>query len=147
MADVRVAMSLSRSGERGGSEPAAPAPPPFVPQAVEVALGTSGKTLTLMTTDGSTFTLTLDDTTWSAARKMPEALWLALGTTGGMISIERLEDGSYQSNGGAIANGTVVPGGDATGATSTSIGRLGADGTQSAGVRVTIYGAFGAQVP
>ena len=68
-----------------GSEPTATAPPPFVPQAVEVAFGTSGETLTLMTTEaggfmrngeafatgtdvmaeanGSTYTLTLDGTT------------------------------------------------------------------------------------
>ena len=122
----------------GGSEPTAtvpppappPAPPPFVPQAVEVALGTSGETLTLMTTDaggytlngeafatgtevmaeanGSTYTLTLEGATWSAAYKMPEAMSLALGTTGGSIAIERLEDGSFQANGSALAAGTIV---------------------------------------
>ena len=39
-----------------GSEPPATAPPSFVPQAVEVALGTSGDTLTLMTTEAGGFT-------------------------------------------------------------------------------------------
>ena len=117
----------------GGDEPAAvappPAPPPFAPQAVEVALGTSGDTLTLMTTEeggytlngeafisgsdvtaeknGSGYTLTLDGTTWSAAYKAPDAMSLALGTTGGNLSIECLDDGSYQANGSALANGTV----------------------------------------
>ena len=58
--------------------------------------------------NGSTYTLTLDGSTWNAAYKMPDAMSLALGTTGGMISVERLEDGSYQANGSAIANGTVI---------------------------------------
>ena len=114
-------------------DPEAPEPPPsgppFVPQAVEVALGTSGGTLTLMTTEaggytlnaaefvsgtevtasnGSTYTLTLDGTTWSAAYKAPAPITLRLGTTGGSISIERAEDGGYQAFGSAIANGTIV---------------------------------------
>ena len=126
----------------GGDEPAAvvtppappPAPPPFVPQAVEVALGTSGQTLTLMTTEsggytfngeafatgtdisadnGSTYTLTLDGTTWSAAYKMPEAMSLALGISGENISIQRLEDGSYQfGDGMALTSGMVVTAGN-----------------------------------
>ncbi len=49
-----VALSLGLAAS-GGAEPAAvtapPAPPPFQPQAVEVALGTSGGTVTLMTTE------------------------------------------------------------------------------------------------
>ena len=110
--------------------PAPPPPPPSVRQSVEVALGTSGETLTLRTTEaggwtlngraftsgtdvtaktnGSTYTLTLDGTTWSAAYKMPDAVSLALGTTGGSISVLRLEDGSYYANGSWIASGTVV---------------------------------------
>ena len=105
------------------------APPSFVPQAVEIALGTSGDTLTLMTAEdggytlnarpvssgtvvsasnGSAYTLVLDGSTWSAVYRKPAPIWLALGTTGGTISIERLEDGSYQSDGRAISNGTVV---------------------------------------
>ena len=122
----------------GGDEAAAvvpppappPAPPPFVPQAVEVALGSSGDTLTLMTAqgggytlngqafasgtdvtaeaNGSTYTLTLDGAAWSAVYKMPEATSLALGATGGTLSVERLEDGSYRANGSPLANGAVV---------------------------------------
>ena len=122
----------------GGDEPAAmvqppappPAPPPFVPQAVEVALGTSGDTLTLMTTEaggytlngeafasgtevvadknGSAYTLTLDGSNWKVDYKAPEAMSLALGTTGGSLSIERLEDGSYQANGNALTSGTII---------------------------------------
>lgn len=40
----------------GGSEPAATATPPFVPQVVEVALGTSSEMLTLMTTEAGGYT-------------------------------------------------------------------------------------------
>ena len=106
-----------------------PGPPGYVPQSVEIALGTSGDTVTLMTTEaggytynalpalsgmvvsasnGSTYTLTLDGTTWSAVYRKPAPIWLALGSTGGTIAIERLEDGSYQSDGRGMSNGTVV---------------------------------------
>ena len=131
-----MALMLLTVGLAGcGSEPAAvarppappPAPPPFQPVAVEVALGENGGTVTLMTTEagghtlngeafasgtevegnGSTYTLTLDGT-WSAAYKPPPAMSLALGTTGGELMIERLEDGSYQANGAALASGDTV---------------------------------------
>ena len=131
-----MALMLLTVGLAGcGSEPAAvatppappPAPPPFQPVAVEVALGANGGTVTLMTTEagghtlngeafasgtevegnGSTYTLTLDGT-WSAAYKPPPAMSLALGTTGGELMIERLEDGSYQANGAALASGDTV---------------------------------------
>lgn len=107
-----------------------PAPPGYVPQAVEIALGTSGDTVTLMTTEaggytlnsapitsgttvvsasnGSTYTLVLDGTTWSAVYRKPAPISLRLGETDGSITIERLEDGTYQSDGRAIRNGTVV---------------------------------------
>ena len=109
--------------------PPPPPPSPFVPQAVEVALGTSGDTLVLMTAaaggytlngapfvsgsehtagNGSTYTLILDGTAWSAAYKMPEPTLLALGTADSSISIERLEDGSYRANGRILTSGTVV---------------------------------------
>ena len=120
----------------GGSEPTATAPPPadppFQPEAIEVALGTSGETLTLMTTqpggytlnseafapgteytaegNGSTYTLTLDGTAWDAVYKAPAPMLLAVDTTGGMISIQRLEDGSYQANGSLLENGRVTAG-------------------------------------
>ena len=101
-----------------------------MPQAVEVTLGTSGETLTLITTEaggftgdgeafatgtdaiaqanGRAYTLTLDGTTQSAAYEMPAAMSLGPSTSGGMITIKRLEDGSYQANGSVIANGAVV---------------------------------------
>ena len=46
-----------------------------------------------------------------------------------------------------IAAGDAVTPAGVTSLTSTSIGRLGADGTQSVDVGVTIYGAFGAEAP
>ena len=134
-------LALSLAG-CGGTEPVAPAPPPlpatapqpvpvaFIPQAVEVALGTSGEVLILMAAEnggytlngeafasgtdvtaesnGSRYTLSWDGTTWSAAYIAPDAISLALGTSGGSISIERLEDGSYQANDRVVANGSVV---------------------------------------
>lgn len=106
-----------------------PLPPPFIPQAVEVALGTSGETLTLITTEaggytlngeafvsgtsvmasnGSTYTLALEGASWRAAYSAPAPIRVLLGATGEMISIDRSEDGRYQSNGNAIENGTVI---------------------------------------
>ena len=95
---------------------------------LEVMLGELGGTITLtqaedkswwlgemavmdgdeyMAANGSTYTLTLDGT-WSAAYTPPPAMSLALGTTGGELMIERLEDGSYQANGAALASGDTV---------------------------------------
>ena len=136
----------------GGGPPAVrTAPqPPFVPQAVTVPLGTSGRTIELITSasggytldgevfasgtevavaNGSVYTLTLDSTTWSAAYKMPEPISLALGISGENISIQRLEDGSYQyatqsGDGGALADGTDVTAGNGNTYTVT----VGADG-------------------
>ena len=152
-----MALMLLTVGLAGcGSEPAAvatppappPAPPPFQPVAVEVALGANGGTVTLMTTEagghtlngeafasgtevegnGSTYTLTLDGT-WSAAYKPPPAMSLALGTTGGELMIERLEDGSYQANGAALASGDTVT---ATNGSNMYTVTISDDGTPSA---------------
>lgn len=83
-------LSLSASCSDGAGPP--PAPPPFRPQGIDIALGTSGETVTLMTTEaggytlngrafasGSTVTasngdvyqLVLDGTTWTAVRVDP----------------------------------------------------------------------------
>ncbi len=66
-----------------------------------------------------------------------KALFVGQGVDGPLGAI-----GTYK-----IATGDAVTPGNVTSLTSTSIGRLGADGTQSVDVGVTIYGAFGAQVP
>ncbi len=123
----------------GGGPPAVRTPPqPFVPQSVTVLLGASGHSIELITSasggytldgevfasgtevavaNGSVYTLTLDSTTWSAAYKTPEPISLALGMSGENISIQRLEDGSYQyatqsGDGGALADGTDVTAGN-----------------------------------
>ncbi len=67
-----------------------------------------------------------------------KALFVGQGVDGPLGAI-----GTY-----TIATGTAeTPGAVTDAVASTSIGRLGADGTQSVDVGVTIYGAFGAQVP
>ena len=106
-----------------GSEPAPvarppappPAPPPFQPQAVEVALGESGDTVTLMTAEGGGFTLNgeafaggevtaengnmyllaLADGTWTAAFQEPAGIEVMLGDHGGTVIITMTEDGKY----------------------------------------------------
>ena len=66
-----------------------------------------------------------------------KALFVGQGVDGPLGAI-----GTY-----TIATGDAVTPGNVAALTSTSIGRLGADGTQSVDVGVTIYGSFGAQVP
>ena len=67
-----------------------------------------------------------------------KALFVGQGVDGPLGAI-----GTY-----TIATGEAVTPANVTDASdSTSIGRLGADGTQSVDVGVTIYGAFGAQLP
>ncbi len=116
----------------GDSSPAPPpsAPPPFQPQAVEVKLGESDQTVTLMTAQGGGFTkdgqpfasgtdveaangntykLTLQGGQWSAAYVAPDAQELPLGISGTTVSVSRQEDGSYAIDGEAIEDGQVVP--------------------------------------
>lgn len=131
LALMLLALALVACGGDGSGAAAPPAAPPrFEPQAVEVPLGTSGESLALMTTEtggytlngqafasgtevvaennGSTYTLILEGTTWRAVYKAPAPISLALGTTGGSLAIERLEDGAYQANGSSLTSGTVV---------------------------------------
>ena len=107
----------------GGDEPAPvvqppappPAPPPFQPQPVEVALGSSSETITLMTTEDGGFTLngesfasgsavaadngnryllTLDGGQWTAAYQAA-ATEVPLGITGETVTLTVAEDGTY----------------------------------------------------
>ena len=107
----------------GGDEPAPvvqppappPAPPPFQPQPVEVALGGSSDTITLMTAEDGGFTLngesfasgsavaadngnryllTLDGGQWTAAYQAA-ATEVPLGITGETVTLTVAEDGSY----------------------------------------------------
>ena len=120
----------------GGDEPApvatppapAPAPPPaFQPEAVEVALGDSGGTLTLMTTEaggftldgeaftggaespvegegGRTYVLTLADGTWSAAFQ-PMEVMVPLGASGESATLMTTEAGGFSMDGAAFEAG------------------------------------------
>ena len=119
----------------GGDEPSAtatppapaPAPPPFQSQPVEVALGESGGTATLMTTEAGGFTLngeafeggtdspvegeggrryvlTLADGTWSAAF-LPMEVMVALGNSGESVTLMTTEAGGFTMGGEAVESG------------------------------------------
>ena len=120
-----VALATLQAG-CGGDRPAdpAPAPAPFRPQSVEVALGQSGSTLTLMSVGGGRFTrdreefrggrvqapngnwyeLALADGEWLATFVPPEPVVIALGPTGTALTLQKLEDLSWRvSDGGREA--------------------------------------------
>ena len=110
--------------------PVAPvAPPPFEPQEIEVTLGSSGSSVTLMTTEGGGYTLdgeafasgsevtaangnlyalTLEEGTWIASFRPPEPVLLDLGTSGENVTIAKAEDGGYTVNGNALMDGETV---------------------------------------
>ena len=121
----------------GGDEPApvaappapapAPAPPPFQSEAVEVALGDNGGTLTLMTTEaggftlngeaftggaespvegegGRTYVLTLADGTWSAMFQ-PMEVMVALGASGESVTLMTTEAGGFAMDGAEFMSG------------------------------------------
>ena len=101
-----------------------PAPPPFQPQAVQVALGASGQSITLMTTEAGGFTLnseavtsgathaaangnytlTLAGGTWTATFA-PAMHEVALGNSGNTVTITQLEAGGWAIGGAAVASG------------------------------------------
>ncbi len=109
--------------------PAPPAaPPPFQPQPVEITLGTSGDTVTLMTTEGGGFTLngeafesggsvtagnggqytlTLAEGSWTAQFDSHEIM-VTLGTSEEMVTITQAEDGSYWLGEMAVRSGETV---------------------------------------
>ena len=119
----------------GGDEPATaatppappPAPPPFQPQPVEVALGESGGTVTLMTVEGGGFTLngeafeggaenpvegeggrmyalTLADGAWTAAF-VPMEIMVALGASEESVTLTTVEAGGYTMGGMPVESG------------------------------------------
>ena len=92
-----------------------PAPPAFTPEAVEVALGESGDSATLMTTEaggftldgeafesggmvtaenGNVYTLTLADGAWTPVFNAP-MVDVMLSELGGAITVTTAEDGTY----------------------------------------------------
>ena len=113
-----------------GSAPASrvPAPPPFRPQAVRVALGQSGSAVTLMTKQGGGFTLNgedfaggevraangsayelaLVDGRWVATYLPPEPVVLELGISGTSVSIRRTETGEHRIGELVLADGITV---------------------------------------
>ena len=116
----------------GGGEPAPvvqpPAPPPFQPQPVEVALGSSSDTITLMTTEDGGFTLngesfasgsavaadygnryllTLDGGQWTAAHQADTAE-VPLGITGETVTLTVAEDGAFWIGDMTVESGAVV---------------------------------------
>ena len=131
-------MALGLAG-CGGDEPApvaappapAPTPPPFQSEAVEVALGDNGGTLTLMTTEaggftlngeaftggadspiegegGRTYLLTLgEDGMWTAAFQ-PMEVMVQLGSTEETVTLVTTEAGGFTLDGETFAGGTAM---------------------------------------
>ncbi len=109
--------------------PAPPAAPPaFQPQPVEITLGTSGDTVTLMTTEGGGFTLngeafasggsvtagnggqytlTLAEGTWTAQFDAHEIM-VTLGMSEETVTITQAEDGSYWLGEMAVRSGETI---------------------------------------
>ncbi len=103
-----------------------------VPDPIAVELGMSGETLALtrqengsftspdgdvidsgdiwtLAATGSDYKLTFVDGEWSAEYAPPVPSTIILGLTGESLQVTRLEDGSYQANGEALASGDTVP--------------------------------------
>ena len=109
-----------------------PAPEPFQAQPVEVALGTSGSTVTLMTAQGGGYTLNgeafaggevtaengnkyllaLDDGGWTAVFRASPGVEVMLGDHGGTVTITKAEDGTYWIGTTQIESGGTVAGKD-----------------------------------
>ena len=105
-----------------------PAPPAFTPEAVEVALGESGDSATLMTTEaggftldgeafesgamvsaenGNVYTLELADGAWTAVFNAPE-VEVMLGMSGSSATIVTAEDGTYWVGTDELMSGGMV---------------------------------------
>ena len=120
-------VSLLQAVQNTDVPPPPSAPPPFQPQAIEIALGASGQSITLMTTEaggftldgesvtsGATYSATIGDYTltfsgghWTATFA-PESVEVVLGTSGDTVSITQQEDGSYLADGQPFNSGSLV---------------------------------------
>ena len=125
--------------------------------------GNSGHLIVGTATEGSgdavgTFTyseIAPDTTTVAGSTRLrysavgtPDNLSPPAGSTAKALFVGQGVDGPLGVIGAyTIAAGTSVTAGNVDSTTSTSIGRLAADGQSSVDVGSTIYGAFGAQVP
>ena len=99
------------------------------PDAVEVRLGTSGDTVTITQLEdrsyqvngnalasgdvleagnGNRYRLTLDETGWSWEFLAPDPVPVALGTSGDLVFITQLEDGTYQADGQPLGEDRIV---------------------------------------
>ena len=108
--------------------PGPPAPPGFQPLPVEVALGSSGDTITLMTTEeggftlgnvdfasgstvaaanGNVYLLTLAGGVWTATF-VPATVEVILGTSGESVTLTQAEDGEYLIGSVAVESGATV---------------------------------------
>ncbi len=123
LAAQRTSYYLSWIAQYVGDGPDGPGTSPS-PQAVEVALGSSGSTITLMMTEaggftlggetfaggevyaenGNTYTLTMADGKWSATF-VPVVAEVALGTSGDMLTVTMLEDRTYETGGEPLREG------------------------------------------
>ncbi len=128
------ALLLAGLAACGGDEPtaarppAAPAPAPFQPQPVEVTLGESGETVTLMTTQdggftlngeafesgktvtsesGNVYTLLLAEGTWSARYDAHE-VEVKLGSLEETVKLVKGEDGGYMLGEMAVESGVTM---------------------------------------
>ena len=102
-----------------GLPPLPPSPPPYVPQAIEVALGTSGETATFMTTEAGGYTLNGeafetgtvvtakngnmytvkigDGGMFRAEYVQPPTLSIPLGTSGSSVEVRQNEDLTFSA--------------------------------------------------
>ncbi len=115
-------------GDGGATSTPPPAPPPFQPQSIQVTLGESGGTVTLMTTQAGGYTLngqalasgatvdgegdrkyvlTLAGGTWSAAYQVPEHS-VTLGMSGETVTITQAEDRTYMVGDTALSGDTLT---------------------------------------
>lgn len=116
---VARSILLDRDTRSMGLPPLPPSPPPYVPQAIEVALGTSGETATFMTTEaggytlngeafetgsvattgnGNMYTVMIDDDgMFTAEFVQPPALSIPLGISGSSVEVRRNEDLTFSA--------------------------------------------------
>lgn len=103
------------------------APPPFQPEPVEVVLGASGQSITLMTTEAGgytlngrpvtsgfiytaangNYTLTFSGGTWTATFA-PEVVYFEFGISGDTVEITQLETGGYRVGGQILTSGGII---------------------------------------
>lgn len=129
-----ILLAIFLAGCNSGGSGAPPAPPPFRPQTVTVALGESGESVTLRTTQAGGYTrnnrpfasgetvtaendnvyrLTLASGRWSAEFVPPDPVEVRLGTSGDRVRLIQTEDPTaFTRDGQAFASGSTVTAGN-----------------------------------